>query len=183
MNGRSQYLLSLGAMLLMSACYKDDLDPAQLTNNPFDPEYVGENVFVSEGTYTETVFVPQIGNVLRQVIAFRVRSELFLSDVTYSVRVHDLENDQTILLDAYNPSLYGGTGETFPWELAVQARELFPDKRIILSGGLTPTNVRHAIEETHPAAVDVASGVEVTPGIKDLALVSEFIQQARSAQT
>ena len=103
MNGRSQYLLSLGAMLLMSACHKDDLDPAQLTNNPFDPEYVGENVFVSEGTYTETVFVPQIGNVLRQVIAFRVRSELFLSDVTYSVRVHDLENDQTILLDAVPP--------------------------------------------------------------------------------
>jgi hypothetical protein len=103
MNGRSQYLLSLGAMLLMSACYKDDLDPAQLTNNPFDQEYVGENVFVSEGTYTETVFVPQIGNVLRQVIAFRVRSELFLSDVTYSVRVHDLENDQTILMDADPP--------------------------------------------------------------------------------
>ncbi len=88
---------------------------------------------------------------------------------------------ETILLDAYNPGLYGGTGATFPWDLAVMARELFPDKRIILSGGLTPANVREAIEATHPAAVDVASGVESSPGIKDLNLVTEFIQQVRSA--
>lgn len=93
----------IGAMLLLAGCYKDEVEPSELTNNPFDPEYVGENVFVSEGTYTETVFVPQIGNVLRQVIAFRVRSELFLSDATYSVRVHDLENGQTVLLDADPP--------------------------------------------------------------------------------
>lgn len=88
---------------------------------------------------------------------------------------------ETILLDAYNPGLYGGAGETFPWELAVIAKDLFPDKRILLSGGLTPANVRQAIEETQPAAVDVASGVESSPGIKDLALVREFIEQARSA--
>lgn len=86
---------------------------------------------------------------------------------------------ETILLDAYNPGLYGGTGETFPWDLAVIAREQFPDKRIILSGGLTPANVRAAVEATRPAAVDVASGVESSPGIKDLAMVREFIEQAR----
>jgi phosphoribosylanthranilate isomerase len=88
---------------------------------------------------------------------------------------------ETILLDAYNPGLYGGAGETFPWELAVIAKDMFPDKRILLSGGLTPANVRQAIEETQPAAVDVASGVESSPGIKDLNLVREFIDQARSA--
>jgi phosphoribosylanthranilate isomerase len=88
---------------------------------------------------------------------------------------------ETILLDAYNPGLYGGAGETFPWELAVIAKDLFPDKRILLSGGLTPENVRQAIEETQPAAVDVASGVESAPGIKDLHLVREFIEQARIA--
>jgi phosphoribosylanthranilate isomerase len=58
---------------------------------------------------------------------------------------------------------------------------MFPDKRLILSGGLTPVNVRRAIEETHPAAVDVASGVESSPGVKDLAMVREFIEQAREA--
>ncbi len=90
---------------------------------------------------------------------------------------------ESILLDAYNPGLYGGTGETFPWDLAVMAREQYPDKRIILSGGLTPANVRQAVEEVRPAAVDVASGVESAPGIKDLDMVREFIEQVRSAVT
>jgi phosphoribosylanthranilate isomerase len=88
---------------------------------------------------------------------------------------------ETILLDAYNPGLYGGSGETFPWDLAVIAQDMYPEKRIILSGGLTPANVRQAIEATHPAAVDVASGVESSPGIKDLVLVREFIEQCRGA--
>ena len=84
-----------------------------------------------------------------------------------------------ILLDSYNPGLYGGGGESFPWELAVTAKELYPDKRIILAGGLTPDNVRSAIEQTHPFAVDVASGVESAPGIKDMALVRRLIEAAR----
>lgn len=87
---------------------------------------------------------------------------------------------ETILLDAYNPGLYGGTGETFPWELATQAQEMFPEKKIILSGGLTPQNIREAVQQTRPVAVDVASGVESAPGVKDLAMVQEFIEQARA---
>ncbi len=86
-----------------------------------------------------------------------------------------------ILLDAYNPGLYGGVGETFPWELAVMAQHRFPEKHLILSGGLNHENVHTAIEQTHPAAVDVASGVESSPGIKDLDKVGWFIEQARSA--
>jgi phosphoribosylanthranilate isomerase len=61
----------------------------------------------------------------------------------------------------------------------VQAVERFPDKRIILSGGLTPQSIATAIAQTHPAAVDVASGVESAPGVKRLALVADFIQQTR----
>jgi phosphoribosylanthranilate isomerase len=87
---------------------------------------------------------------------------------------------QDILLDAYNPGLYGGTGHTFPWELALKAAELYPDKRILLSGGLTPENVVLAIAQIHPAAVDVASGVESAPGVKDLAKVAQFIELARA---
>lgn len=84
-----------------------------------------------------------------------------------------------ILLDAYNPGLYGGAGHSFPWDLAVQAAERFPDKHLILSGGLTPQTIATAIAQTRPAAVDVASGVESAPGVKDLAMVAEFIQQAK----
>ena len=85
-----------------------------------------------------------------------------------------------ILLDAYNPETYGGGGHAFPWELAVRAQEMFPEKRILLSGGLSPETVRQAIEQTHPVAVDVASGVESKPGVKDLELVARFIAEARA---
>lgn len=85
-----------------------------------------------------------------------------------------------ILLDAYNPGLYGGGGEPFPWHLATLARERFPAKRILLSGGLTADNVAQAVAQTHPAAVDVASGVESAPGIKDLDQVAAFIRNARA---
>ena len=68
------------------------------------------------------------------------------------------------LLDAHQPGRYGGTGETFDWELVRQRRTDIP---LVLSGGLTADNVADAIEATHPYAVDVASGVEASPGVKD----------------
>lgn len=85
-----------------------------------------------------------------------------------------------ILLDAYNPGTYGGGGHAFPWELAVRAQEMFPGKHILLSGGLSADNVRQAVQQTHPIAVDVASGVESAPGVKDLAQVARFIAEARA---
>ncbi len=86
-----------------------------------------------------------------------------------------------ILLDASNPGTYGGSGTAFPWHLAALARERFPGKRIILSGGLHPANVAGAVTQARPAAVDVASGVESAPGVKDLAKVRAFIDNARLA--
>ena len=68
------------------------------------------------------------------------------------------------LLDAYQPGLYGGTGETFDWELVRRRRSQTP---FVLSGGLGPDNVAAAIEATHPFAVDTASGTEARPGVKD----------------
>lgn len=85
----------------------------------------------------------------------------------------------TILLDAYCPGLYGGEGKTFPWELAIEAKQRFPEKHFILAGGLVAENVAEAVAQVKPAAVDVASGVESSPGIKDLALVQRFIEQAQ----
>jgi phosphoribosylanthranilate isomerase len=68
------------------------------------------------------------------------------------------------LLDAHQPGRWGGTGETFDWELVRQRRTDVP---FVLSGGLTPENVAAAIEATHPYAVDTASGTEARPGVKD----------------
>ena len=80
------------------------------------------------------------------------------------------------LLDAWAPSAYGGTGHSFSWELAVAAKRY---GTIILAGGLTPENVRSAVEIVAPYAVDVSSGVESAPGRKDPDKVREFVKRAK----
>ncbi len=84
--------------------------------------------------------------------------------------------DELILLDTHDPVKHGGTGKTVDWKRAhVVART----RRVILAGGLTAFNVRSAIEQVRPFAVDVASGVESSPGIKDHGLLRAFITAAR----
>ena len=80
------------------------------------------------------------------------------------------------LLDAYRKGLYGGTGKTFSWEMARRAKKY---GRIILAGGLTPENVAQAIREVGPYAVDVSSGVEQSPGVKDREKVRSFLARAK----
>jgi phosphoribosylanthranilate isomerase len=82
------------------------------------------------------------------------------------------------LLDSYAPGLPGGTGETFAWELARAHRGPVP---VILSGGLNPDNVGEAIAAVRPFAVDVASGVETTPGHKDPDKLLAFVAAVRAA--
>ena len=78
------------------------------------------------------------------------------------------------LLDSHAPGEQGGTGATFDW-----SREVPTDRPIWLAGGLQPDNVAAAIRACHPHAVDVSSGVESAPGIKDAALIRRFIDNAR----
>jgi phosphoribosylanthranilate isomerase len=82
------------------------------------------------------------------------------------------------MLDAYVPGQHGGTGKTFRWDLAVKAQAL--GKPIILAGGLTPDNVASAIQKTQPWAVDAASGVERSPGIKDTKKMAAFVAAVRA---
>jgi len=84
----------------------------------------------------------------------------------------------TLLLDAYAPSDYGGTGETMDWALGAEAVTRFPDREIVLAGGLTPGNVASAVRQVRPAGVDDASGVESSPGVKDPDLVRRFVEAA-----
>ncbi len=83
-----------------------------------------------------------------------------------------------ILLDGYRAGLHGGTGQTAPWELL---GDFDPGVPVILAGGLTPENVAEAIRIVRPYAVDVASGVESSPGKKDPEKMRRFIDQAREA--
>ena len=85
--------------------------------------------------------------------------------------------DDLVLLDAHDPVKHGGTGKTVDWRRAALVARA---RRIILAGGLTPANVRQAIEEVRPYGVDTASGVESSPGIKDHELMRAFIEAAGS---
>lgn len=81
------------------------------------------------------------------------------------------------LLDTHREGLRGGTGETFEWSMLARRRSEVP---LILAGGLTPENVAGAIEAVHPWAVDVASGVEASPGVKDPEKMKAFAEAVRS---
>ncbi len=81
-----------------------------------------------------------------------------------------------LLLDAWNDQLYGGSGESFDWHLLQDFASKYP---VILAGGLTAENVADAICQVAPYAVDVSSGVESAPGIKDQQKMAEFVRQVR----
>jgi phosphoribosylanthranilate isomerase len=82
------------------------------------------------------------------------------------------------LLDAKVPGTLGGSGQTFPWELA---RELCRKEKVFVAGGLGPANVADVIRTLAPYGIDTASGVESSPGVKDVKLMDAFIRAARCA--
>ena len=84
------------------------------------------------------------------------------------------------LLDTYVRGQQGGTGRTFDWDLALDAKRF---GRIILAGGLNPDNVTAAIAAVNPYAVDTSSGLEQEPGIKDHEKMARFIQIVRQTRT
>jgi phosphoribosylanthranilate isomerase len=81
------------------------------------------------------------------------------------------------LVDAAPPGVYGGSGQVADWEAATR---LAAEQAVMLAGGLTPDNVADAIHAVQPVGVDVASGVEARPGVKDLDKVRRFIANAKA---
>ena len=112
-------------------------------------------------------FLPKV------VKAFRLRSR----DDLRALSDYDVD---AWLLDAYSGESRGGTGQSFDWNLAVEAGKL--GRPIILSGGLTPDNVTEAIRKVRPFGVDVSSGVEKSPGQKDPVKIHAFLQACRETE-
>jgi phosphoribosylanthranilate isomerase len=106
-----------------------------------------------------------------------------------AVRVKDEESAAQIaayatpfvLIDAWSPAAYGGTGERLNWDLAREIVLAHRDRNLVLAGGLTPYNVRDAVRIARPFGVDVAGGVEIDPRHKDEYLTREFIRVAKAA--
>ena len=99
--------------------------------------------------------------------AFRVKEDFDFEQLTpYKVDVY--------LFDAFDEKIYGGSGRTFNWNILKERKFARP---VILSGGLNPDNVGQALETFEPYAVDVSSGVEKSPGVKDHGLMGQFLKK------
>jgi phosphoribosylanthranilate isomerase len=117
---------------------------------------------------------------LNAIPAFALRDAASLQHITSCLeRLMALgARPQAILVDAHVVGQFGGTGQTAPWHLLA---DFAPSVPLILAGGLTPGNVADAIRIVKPYAVDVASGVESSPGKKDADKMRRFIDAVRSA--
>jgi phosphoribosylanthranilate isomerase len=83
----------------------------------------------------------------------------------------------TLLLDAYHPDQLGGTGKTLDWQTL---KDFSPQRPWFLAGGLTPDNVRAALDQLSPNGIDLSSGVERSPGDKDLLKVAQLFEQLKA---
>lgn len=126
-------------------------------------------------------FLTQLGD--RPLIrAFRCGEEGLAPVMNYLARCQQLGcSPAMVLMDAFRPGHYGGTGETINWMTLIDHRSYEALPPVVLAGGLRPETVGHAISVVHPAAVDTASGVEESPGHKDAAKIRAFVRAAKEA--
>ena len=103
--------------------------------------------------------------------AIRIFNEQSLSQIPDFKGIADY-----ILLDSYSDKAFGGTGESFDWELAIEAKSF--GVPVILAGGLSPENIKEAIESVQPYACDLSSGVESSKGIKDAEKLKKLFENA-----
>jgi len=164
-----------------------------------DPDRAAEIVReVSPGVTTVGVFVDESPDVIRRVVAevglgaVQLHGDEAPSDARALgvpvLRAIGLDAfvgaravwpaDTMWLLDAIDPARRGGTGRQVDWG---RAADVAAQARVILAGGLTPQNVADAIARVRPYGVDVSSGVEESPGVKDFVKVSRFLANARAA--
>lgn len=123
---------------------------------------------------------PNPNPAYRFIPAFQVRERDCLARIDdYLARCRaQNQTPAAVLVDGHAAGAYGGTGRTAPWELLA---DYHPGVPLILAGGLTPDNVAEAVRIVRPYAVDVASGVESSPGRKDLEKMRRFVENARRA--
>ena len=111
--------------------------------------------------------------------AFKAIRPRSAEEALSALKIYPRRDDApALLVDAYHPSEYGGSGTIGDWSLA---KELAAKKPILLAGGLRPENVGEAVRQVNPWGVDVASGVESSAGVKDVSKISAFVKAAKSA--
>jgi phosphoribosylanthranilate isomerase len=126
-------------------------------------------------------FLRQLGG--RPVMkAFRLAGDELEAITAYLAEAQRLAAaPRLVLVDAFRPGQFGGTGATVDWQAARRLHDLLGGIPLVLAGGLVPGNVAEAIAAVEPQAVDVASGVESAAAVKEPALIAAFAQNARDA--
>ncbi|MEL6495545.1 MAG: phosphoribosylanthranilate isomerase, partial [Cyanobacteria bacterium J06623_7] len=109
-----------------------------------------------------------IASEIELIKAFRIKSAASLAETDAYLDCVD-----TLLLDAYHPQILGGTGHTINWQDLAQFDPSLP---WLLAGGLTPNNIQEALTRLQPHGIDLSSGVERSPGDKDLELVAKLFK-------
>jgi len=152
------------------------------------PDITTVGVFVDEQPDRIKEIVSLVGLDIIQLHGSESSEDCKIHDKIYkAIRVQELSDLEQLakydvsafLLDTYSPDEHGGTGKTFNWDIAVEAKKY---GNIILAGGLNPDNIEEAIKHVKPYGIDVSSGVEgSTKGIKDHSKLKLFIERARKA--
>lgn len=157
-----------GTRTKMVGVFVDESSPTQLVQIA---ERTGIDAIQLHGDHSSE-FCAAVKNLLPKVTLIRV------------VRVHDqFDRDEidgaadALMLDTFHSELRGGTGRSFDWRIARQARAV--TRQLFLAGGLSPENVAEAIAEVQPYAVDACSSLELSPGRKDAGRMKEFVRAAR----
>jgi len=108
-----------------------------------------------------------------------IKTVYVTKDALKETVIEDLKTFDAVLLDSFTKVQYGGTGRVHDWTLSRQIKEAVAPLPVILAGGLKPENVKEAILTVQPYAVDVASGVELRPAVKDHEKIRAFVENAK----
>lgn len=128
----------------------------------------------------ETPYTPELRNIFRDTPLIKV---VHVEDEDISQpAIETSKKYDAILLDSKVGNTMGGTGRTHNWALSLKIADAVRPKPLILAGGLNPDNVAEAVRIVKPYAVDVSSGVESAPGVKDHGKVEAFIEQVKGGR-
>jgi phosphoribosylanthranilate isomerase len=194
---QSLAIASLGATALGFICVPSSpryvtIAQIQAAISPIPPNIDRIGVFANTTIFEISQIVQESGLTGVQLhgdetpeFCYQLRELLPQVEIIKAFRVRSLEHLQTIrnytdyvdtlLLDAYHPQQLGGTGQTLDWVMLNQ--EFNPSLPWLLAGGLTPDNILTALNQIHPHGIDLSSGVEHSPGNKDLDKVALLFQR------